>query len=89
MAATLVAHVIPLLAWDPVADDAVKALRRVAERHVGELVDALVDPAQDFAIRRRLPRVLVACQSQPEDTVTATVPVPPVASKLLEVGQIE
>jgi hypothetical protein len=60
----LVPHVIPLLAWDPVANDAVEALRRVADRHIGELVDALVDPDQDFAIRRRLPRILAHCSSQ-------------------------
>jgi len=62
--ATLVPHVIPLLAWDPVADDAVNALRKVAEEHVGELVDALIDPNQDFAIRRRLARVFSVCVSQ-------------------------
>lgn len=60
----LVPHVIPLLAWDLVADDAVRALRQVAERHVGELVDALVDPTRDFAIRRRLARVFSICSSQ-------------------------
>jgi hypothetical protein len=62
--AFLVPHIIPLLAWDPVADDAVRALRRVAEERVGELVDALVNPNQDFAVRRRLPRILSACDSQ-------------------------
>jgi hypothetical protein len=61
---SLVTYVIPLLAWDPVADDAVKALRRVAERHVGELIDRLTDPNQDFAIRRRLARVFAVCRSQ-------------------------
>jgi ATP:ADP antiporter, AAA family len=60
----LVAQVIPLLAWNPVADSAVFALRKVAEEHVGELVDALVDPNQDFAIRRRLARVFAVCVSQ-------------------------
>jgi hypothetical protein len=60
----LVPHVIPLLAWDLVADDAVRVLRGVAERHVGELVDALVDPNRDFAIRRRLARVFSVCSSQ-------------------------
>ena len=34
-APSLVPHVIPLLAWDPVADDAVLALRKVAEERVG------------------------------------------------------
>jgi HEAT repeat protein len=56
--------VIPLLAWDPVAADAADALRRVAEERVGELVDALIDPNQDFAVRRRLARVFSTCVSQ-------------------------
>jgi hypothetical protein len=64
LAATLVPHVIPLLAWDLVAEDALRALRSAAEKHVGELVDALVDPSQDFAIRRRLARVFSGCSSQ-------------------------
>jgi hypothetical protein len=60
----LVPHVIPLLAWDLVANDAVRVLRQVAERHVGELVDALVDPTRDFAIRRRLARVFSVCSTR-------------------------
>ena len=62
--ATLVPHVIPLLAWDAVANDAVDALRRVAEEHIGALTDALIDPNQDFAVRRRLARVFSVCVSQ-------------------------
>ena len=62
--ATLVPHVIPLLAWDPVAEDAVRALRKVAEERVGELIDALLDPNQPFAVRRRLARVFSVCVSQ-------------------------
>jgi AAA family ATP:ADP antiporter len=62
--ATLVPHVIPLLAWDPVSDDAVRALQGVAEERVGELIDALVDPNQPFAVRRRLARVFSVCVSQ-------------------------
>jgi hypothetical protein len=61
---TLVPHVIPLLAWDPIAEHAVYALRKVAEEHVGALVDALIDPNQDFAVRRRLVRVFSVCVSQ-------------------------
>jgi hypothetical protein len=61
---TLVPHVIPLLAWDPVCEHAVRALRRVAEEHVGELVDALLNPNQPFAVRRRLARVFSVCVSQ-------------------------
>jgi HEAT repeat protein len=64
MPAALVPHAIPLLAWDPVADHALFALRKIAEEHVGELVDALLDPNQDFAIRRRLARVFSVCVSK-------------------------
>ena len=61
---TLVPHIIPLLAWDPVAVAALEALRRVADERVGELVDALVDPNQEFSVRRRLARVFSVCTSQ-------------------------
>jgi AAA family ATP:ADP antiporter len=64
MPATLVPHVIPLLAWDPVAEDAVFALRKVAEERIGELIDALIDPNKPFAVRRRLARVFSVCVSQ-------------------------
>lgn len=60
----LVPHAIQLLAWDPVAPDALFALRKVAAERAGELIDALIDPNQDFAVRRRLARVLSACDSQ-------------------------
>jgi hypothetical protein len=61
---SLVPHVIPLLAWDAVAEDAVRALRKIAEEHVGELIDALLDPRQPFAVRRRVARVLSIGVSQ-------------------------
>jgi ATP:ADP antiporter, AAA family len=64
LTAGLVPHAITLLAWDLVADHALFALRKVAEEHVGQLVDALLDPNQDFAIRRRLARVFSVCVSQ-------------------------
>ena len=54
----LVPHAITLLAWDQVADHAMFALRKVAEERVGQLVDALLDPNQDFA------RVFSVCVSQ-------------------------
>jgi hypothetical protein len=62
--AVLVAHVIPLLGRDSVADFALFALRKVAEERVGELVDALIDPNQDYTVRRRLARVFSICVSQ-------------------------
>jgi hypothetical protein len=64
LSAALVPHAIGLLAWDPVAEHAMFALRKVAEERVGELVDALLDPNQDFSVRRRLARVFSVCVSQ-------------------------
>jgi hypothetical protein len=61
---SLVPHVIPLLAWDAVAQDAMHALRTVAEPSIGQLVDAFIDPNQPFAVRRRLVRVCSVCASQ-------------------------
>jgi hypothetical protein len=61
---SLIPHVVPLLAWDSVADDAIGALRMVAPGHVGALADALLDPNEDFAVRRRVARVLAVCRSQ-------------------------
>jgi len=62
--AVLTPHVIDLLAWDEVAPDAVAALRKVAPQIVGQLLDALLDPEEPFAVRRRIPRVLAASPSQ-------------------------
>jgi hypothetical protein len=54
----LVSAAIALLAWDEVTRDASEALGRVAAAHVGQLVDALLDPDSDFAVRRRVPSPL-------------------------------
>jgi hypothetical protein len=62
--ASLIPHVISLLAWDPVATEAGRALRKIVEDHVGELIDALINPNQPFAVRRRLARVFSTCVSQ-------------------------
>jgi len=55
---THVAQVIDLLAWDDVSPAARTALEQLAPLHLGMLIDAMLDPATDFAIRRRLPRIL-------------------------------
>jgi ATP:ADP antiporter, AAA family len=60
---SLAAHVIPLLAWDAVAEDSVQALRRAGPAITGQLIDAMLDSTQDFAVRRRVPRVLAAFAS--------------------------
>jgi len=64
LSAPLVPHAIALLASEPVADYALFALRKVAEERVGELSDALLDPSQEYAVRRRLARVFSICVSQ-------------------------
>ena len=64
LSAAVLPHVIPLLAWDAVSRDCIRALQSVAEERVGELVDALIDPNQPFAVRRRLARVFSVCVSQ-------------------------
>ena len=60
----LVAHAIPLLARDEVLEVTVRGLRSVADRCSGQLLDALLDPDSAFAVRRRLPRVLVGASKQ-------------------------
>lgn len=57
----LVACLLPLLAAPEVFGDVLRALRRAAPRVTGQLVDALLDPAGDPTVRRRIPRVLKAC----------------------------
>jgi len=58
------ASVIPLLGWDEVAAEAVRALRKMGPRITGQLVDVLLDANEDFAVRRRVPRVLGDFNSQ-------------------------
>ena len=60
----LVPHTLPLLAWDEVMSEAIKALRNVAPSVTGQLVDRLIDPDEEFAVRRRIPLVLAACPTE-------------------------
>jgi hypothetical protein len=60
----IVVQAVQLLAWDDVVASARKVLEQVASSHIGLLVDALLDPETDFAIRRRIPRVLGTVHSQ-------------------------
>jgi len=53
-----VAQVIDLLAWEEVLVAARTALATLAPSHLGMLIDAMVHPETDFAIRRRLPRII-------------------------------
>lgn len=63
LTSAMVPHVIPLLAWDDVARNVSDALRRVAPRIVGQLLDAMLDPEQEFSVRRRIPGILIAAPS--------------------------
>ncbi len=56
----LIEPAIELLAWDEVAPHAIKALRVVARTETAVFARHLLDPAEDFAIRRRLVTVLAA-----------------------------
>lgn len=64
LSAPLVPFVIPLLADDAVVRDAVRALRKIAPKATGQLLDALLDPEIDPRVRRRIPRVLKVCRTQ-------------------------
>jgi len=57
----LVPHMLPMLAQDDLFLEVLRALRRMAPEVTGQLVDALLDPRQDPAVRRRVPRVLKVC----------------------------
>ncbi len=59
----LVPQVIRLLAWDDVAAAAARRLAGGAETISGQLGDALLDPDEDFVVRRRLPGVLASTSS--------------------------
>ena len=52
-------HVVSLLAWNEAAPFAAKALASAVPIHTGQLVDALLDPDQSFAVRRRVPGCLI------------------------------
>jgi hypothetical protein len=56
----LAACVVELVARDDVGRAALVALRGIVRRCTGTVVDALLDPARDVVIRRRLPVVLLA-----------------------------
>src|SRR5262249_19434761 len=62
--ALVVPQVIRLLAWNEVAEDARTYLSTHAPRVSGQLTDAMLDGEQDFAVRRRIPRILTLSPSQ-------------------------
>lgn len=58
------AQIIRLLAWDEVSGPARVALMKAGNGITGQLADAMLDEHQDFAVRRRIPRILARCASQ-------------------------
>ncbi|MBE0593354.1 MAG: hypothetical protein IH616_13235, partial [Gemmatimonadales bacterium] len=61
----LVEDAIPLLAWDAVGRSVIRALRHADPGAVDLLVRALLDPVEEFTIRRRIPLVLASHPGQP------------------------
>ena len=57
-------HLIGLLSRDDVCQVVIRALRPVAERHAGQLLDALLSESTDFGARRRIPRILSSTARQ-------------------------
>lgn len=60
----LAAQVIRLLAWNEVTAKAREILVSAHEAITGQLIDFLLDQEEDFAVRRRIPRVLAYCPTQ-------------------------
>ena len=60
----LTPQLIELLGWDEIAPDAIELLRKNVDRISGQLVDALLDENTDFALHRRIPRVLASSNDQ-------------------------
>ena len=58
LSSPLIEETVPLLAWDDVARPAIDAIRRSRPEGLGILVARLLDPEEDFTIRRRIPLVL-------------------------------
>jgi len=54
-------QLIPLLAWDAVSSHVAITLVNLAPGMTGQLIDRLLDPDEDFAVRRRIPRILGTC----------------------------
>jgi hypothetical protein len=59
-----VACALALLGERTLARKVSAALGKIAPRITGQLIDALLDPATSFSIRRRLPRVIQSCVDQ-------------------------
>ena len=59
----IASQLVLLLAWDEVSDAVRETLQKAAGPLTGLLVDHLIDPGVEFAIRRRIPRILAQSDS--------------------------
>jgi hypothetical protein len=64
MSPMIAAQAITLLAWDEVSGWSSRSLAKAAPHITGQLVDRLLDPDEDFAVRRRIPRILSTCATR-------------------------
>lgn len=61
----LAAQLVSLLAWDEVSETARRTLQKSPSSIAGLLIDHLTNPEEvEFAIRRRIPRILAHCNAQ-------------------------
>lgn len=60
----VVPQVIRLLAWNEATEPAREFLSAAGSRVIGQLTDVLLDQEQEFAVRRRIPRILARNNSQ-------------------------
>jgi len=56
-------HVVPLLARDELSAEVAAVLQAALPDAMGQLADAMLDPTQPQAVRRRIPRILSAVPS--------------------------
>jgi ATP:ADP antiporter, AAA family len=61
---TMIPHVVPLLARRSVSPTAAQALEAVADRHVGQLADYLLDPTVPAGVRCKLPPIIAAAKGE-------------------------
>jgi hypothetical protein len=54
----LIPEMMSVLAWDELARDAIESLRRAGPVAIEPLIAGLLDPREEFAVRRRIPLVL-------------------------------
>jgi ATP/ADP translocase len=60
----MIPAVITLLAWDLVYPLAARVLRHDLDQHAQQLIEAMLEPQTDFAIRRRIPAILSGARSE-------------------------